>query len=49
MELLPQCFVLLGEGCELLGNPGEDLREGNQPFNEVAEEGEGCGLRWDQS
>ena len=49
MELLPQCFVFLREGCQLLGNPGELLRDGDHPSNEQGEEGEGRGLGGDQS
>ena len=42
MELLLQCLVFFGEGCQLLGDPGKFMSDGYQPSYKLGKEGESC-------
>ena len=45
MELLPDCFVFLGDGWERLGYPTQLMRDGDQPPDELGQEGDHGGFR----
>jgi len=44
MELLPDGLIFLGDGCELLGYPTQLMGNGDEPLDELGQEGDGGGF-----